>query len=100
MAKRIKVDRVQEVPRESEAVSSVGDCETAAKASEAPSGRYLVTFNPPSPVGPRARQMEVAANSATEALAIWRKETGFTGATAVAPVVTEITGGEETPAEE
>lgn len=59
-------------------------------AKAAAINRYLVTFNPPSPIGEKARRMEVEAESAEIAIQKWREATGFTGPTAVPPVATEL----------
>lgn len=53
--------------------------------------RFRVTFNPPSPVGDRAKLFECEATDAADALAQWRTFTGFGGETAVPPVVAEVT---------
>lgn len=71
----------------------------AVRVAEAPTRKFRVTFSPPSYVGDKAAKMDVAANDATEALAIWREATGFIGSLAVAPVVVEITGEEPADAE-
>lgn len=52
--------------------------------------RFRVMFNPPSPVGDRAKLFECEAKDASDALAQWRAVTGFLGETAVQPVVQEI----------
>ena len=52
--------------------------------------KFVVTFNPPSYVGPSAQRMEVEAETPGEAIEIWKQATGFTGATAVPPQVAEL----------
>lgn len=52
--------------------------------------RFRVTFNPPSPVGDRAKLFECEATDESDALAQWQAYTGFTGETAVRPAVVEI----------
>jgi hypothetical protein len=62
------------------------------EAAEAPKVKrqFVVTFNPPSYVGPSAQRMEVEAETPGEAIEIWKQATGFTGATAVPPQVAEL----------
>lgn len=69
----------------------IADCPTH-EAAEAPKAKrqFVVTFNPPSYVGPSAQRMEVEAETPGEAIEIWKKATGFTGATAVPPQVAEL----------
>ena len=98
MAKRIQASEAPAVDVPA-AVSAAAPEEIKADALAVPKNRYLVEFNPPTPIGPRAARMEVEADSATEALAFWRRETGFTGALAVAPVVTEILPGSDATSE-
>ncbi len=74
----VKVEESRETP-----VHAMGEAPKSV-------GRYVVTFDPPSFVGERARRMEVEANTPGEALDIWRNQTGFLGATAVPPVVQEL----------
>lgn len=75
--------------------------ETAAVAEDEPLKRFVVSFNPPSPIGERARRMEVDARNASEAETIWRRETGFLGQLGAPLRIDEIAtqAVEESPAE-
>lgn len=89
MAKRIQAP---EAPA-AEAVTDLVATQAPAAEVETlaiPKRKFVVTFNPPTPVGPKAARMEVEADNEGEALAIWKQETGFTGTVAVPPVVTEV----------
>lgn len=53
--------------------------------------RFRVTFNPPSPVGDRAKLFDCEALDGSDALAQWRAYTGFLGDLAVQPIIAEVT---------